>query len=103
MILRSLALPMLRGEVQYHVTDRRTLLPVHTGDAFLQTDRALSPGDFQWRTEIYEYVTNPIAIDLHFRSAREELAIEQGIPWQDACGVWEPEKRTFRQRGEPAL
>ena len=103
MVLRSLALPMLRGEVQYHVTDRRTLLPVHTGDAFLQTARALSPGDFQWRTEIYEYVTNPIAIDLHFRSAREELAIEQGIPWQDACGVWEPEKRTFRQRCEPAL
>jgi uncharacterized protein YbbC (DUF1343 family) len=91
------------GGVQCHVTDRRPFLPVRTGYAFLQIARALSPGDFQWRTEIYEYVTNPIAIDLLFGSARERLAIEQGIPWQDACSVWEPEERTFRQRREPAL
>ena len=91
------------GGVQCHVTDRRAFLPVRTGYAFLQIARALSPGDFEWRTEIYEYVTNPIAIDLLFGSARERLAIEQGIPWQDACGVWEPEERAFRQRREPAL
>ncbi len=91
------------GGVQFHVTDRRAFLPVRTGYAFLQIARALSPGDFQWRTEIYEYVTHPIAIDLLFGSARERQAIEQGIPWQDACRSWEQEELTFSRRREPAL
>ena len=91
------------GGVQMHVTDRDAFLPVRTGYAFLQIAYALSPGDFKWRTEIYEYVTSPIAIDLLFGSARERRAIEQGIPWQDAGSVWEAEETTFKERREVAL
>ena len=91
------------GGVQMHVTDRAAFLPVRTGYAFLQIAYALSPGDFKWRTEIYEYVTDPIAIDLLSGSSRERLAIEQGTPWQEACGLWEPEEDDFRKRREGIL
>ena len=91
------------GGVQMHVTDRAAFLPVRTGYAFLQIAYALSPGDFKWRTEIYEYVTDPIAIDLLSGSSRERLAIEQGTPWRDACGLWEPEEDVFRKRREGIL
>ena len=91
------------GGVQMHVTDRAAFLPVRTGYAFLQIAYALSPGDFKWRTEIYEYVTDPIAIDLLSGSSRERLAIEQGTPWQEACGLWEAGEDDFRKRREGIL
>ena len=91
------------GGVQLHVTDRAAFLPVRTGYAFLQVAFALNPRDFQWRTEIYEYVTDPIAIDLLFGSARERLAIEQGIPWQDIGNAWAPEEAAFLNRRASCL
>ena len=91
------------GGVQLHVTDRAAFRPVRTGYAFLQIAYALSPADFKWRTEIYEYVTDPIVIDLLFGSARERVAIEQGMPWQDACRAWEQEEAGFRERRRAAL
>jgi uncharacterized protein YbbC (DUF1343 family) len=91
------------GGVQIHVTDRAAFQPVRTGYAFLQIARSLSPADFQWRTEIYEYVTNPIAIDLLFGSAREREAIGQNVPWQDACRSWEQEEAAFRARRAESL
>lgn len=91
------------GGVQIHVTDRQSFRPVRTGYAFLQTAYAMNPAAFKWRTEIYEYVTNPIAIDLLFGSTRERLAIEKGVPWQEACAPWEAEEAAFRIRREPAL
>jgi uncharacterized protein YbbC (DUF1343 family) len=91
------------GGVQIHVTDRAAFQPVRTGYAFLQCAYALDPGAFKWRTEVYEYVTDPIAIDLLFGSARERRAIEQGISWQDACRAWEPVEAAFRERRWAAL
>ncbi len=91
------------GGVQLHVTDRKAFLPVRTGYAFLQTAYAMAPEAFQWRTEIYEYVTDPIAIDLLFGSTRERLAIEQGVPWQDACAGWTAEESAFAQRRQEIL
>ena len=91
------------GGVQIHVTDRATFQPVRAGYAFLQIARALSPADFRWRTEIYEYVTDPIAIDLLFGSARERLAIEAAVPWQEACRAWKEEEATYEDRRSAAL
>ena len=91
------------GGVQIHVTSRDAFRPVRTGYAFLQVAHSLAPADFQWRTEIYEYVTLPIAIDLLFGSDRERAAISQGVPWQDACGVWEKEEAAFLSRRSAGL
>ena len=91
------------GGVQMHIADRTTFQPVRAGYAFLQIARALSPADFRWRTEIYEYVTDPIAIDLLFGSARERLAIEAAVPWQEASHAWESEEAAYQERCRAAL
>ena len=36
------------------------------------------PGRFAWRTEPYEFIREPIAIDLLFGSSREREVIEDG-------------------------
>lgn len=91
------------GGVQIHVTDRRIFQPLRAVYALLDAARRLGGADFQWRTEIYEYVTHPIAIDLLFGSSRERLALEQGVAWQDATAAWEPEEKDFRRRREEIL
>jgi uncharacterized protein YbbC (DUF1343 family) len=86
------------GGVQLQVTDRDTFLPVRTGLAVLAAMRELSGTRFAWRTEVYEFVTNPCAIDLLFGSDRERLALEAGASWFDIAKAWEPEEAAFRER-----
>ncbi len=64
------------GGVQLHVTDRATFRPYATGIALLATARRLAPDDFRWRTEPYEFVADPPAIDLLTGSAEVRLTIE---------------------------
>lgn len=91
------------GGVQIHVTDPNSFRPARTGYAFLQIARGLQPGEFAWRTEIYEYVREPIAIDLLFGGSREREAIGQGIPWKECTSAWEANETEFRERRKPAL
>lgn len=91
------------GGVQLHVTDRRTFRPVRTGLALLAEMRRLDPAAFAWRTEPYEFVSNPIAIDLLFGSAREREAIEAGADWREIAAAWEPEERGFDARRATSL
>lgn len=90
------------GGVQLHLTDRNTLKPVRLGIAVLD---ALRKADrhFAWRTEEYEFVRDPIAIDLLFGSDRERKAMEAGQAWRDIVASWEPEEAEFRKRREAYL
>jgi uncharacterized protein YbbC (DUF1343 family) len=91
------------GGVQMHVTDRAAFQPVRTSLALLAACRALSGDHFRWRTEPYEFVADPIAIDLLFGSSRERLALETGAPWRDIAQAWAPEEKTFAERRRPFL
>ncbi len=91
------------GGVQLHVTDRAAFRPVRTGLAVLAALRDLSGTRFAWRTEVYEFVTDPCAIDLLFGSDRERRALEAGKPWQEIAALWEPEEAAFRERRRPFL
>lgn len=91
------------GGVQLHVTDRGAFLPVRTGLAVLVEMRRQDPGRFAWRTETYEFVDDPIAIDLLFGSDRERLAIEAGAEWREIAAAWEPEERAFADRRRGVL
>jgi uncharacterized protein YbbC (DUF1343 family) len=64
------------GGVQLHVNDRAAFRPYATGIALLATARRLAPADFRWRTEPYEFVTDPPAIDLLTGSAEVRLTID---------------------------
>ena len=62
---------------QIHITDRATFRPFQTGLRVIEAARRLSPLDFHWRTEPYEYDTRP-AIDLLTGSDRFRDIVERG-------------------------
>jgi uncharacterized protein YbbC (DUF1343 family) len=66
------------GGIQLHVTNRATFRPYRTGLALLLTARAQAPEHFRWRTERYEFVTEPIAIDLLTGTDAVRLAVDAG-------------------------
>jgi uncharacterized protein YbbC (DUF1343 family) len=86
------------GGLQLHVTDRTAFRPVRTGLAVLAALRDAAGERFAWRTEEYEFVRDPIAIDLLFGSDRERKALEAGANWQDIAAAWEPEEAAWRER-----
>lgn len=88
--------------VQPHVTDPSAFRPLWTYTVLLALARAQDPGRFAWRTEAYEFVSDPIAIDLLYGSPRERLAIESG----DIDGlpeIWAQDEAAFRERRAPYL
>jgi len=91
------------GGVQLHVTDRAAYQPVRTSLVLLAVMREMSGDKFAWRTEVYEFVTNPIAIDLLFGSDCERLHLEAKKSAPNLHGAWEMEEAAFRQRRHTAL
>ncbi len=65
--------------------------------------RSQNPDRFHWRTEPYEFVSNPIAIDLLYGSARERMAIEAGEPTDVLVESWLSEESAFLERRAPFL
>jgi uncharacterized protein YbbC (DUF1343 family) len=90
------------GGIQLHVTDRSVFQSVRTSLALLSAMREMSGDQFAWRTEVYEFVSKPIAIDLLFGSDRERIQIELGRPWRAIAANWESEERAFEQRRQAA-
>ncbi len=91
------------GGVQLHITDRSAFRSVRTSLALLAAMRDLSGDHFKWRTEIYEFVKDPMAIDLLFGSARERKHLESGQPWSALPPQWEPEEAAFAMRRHSAF
>jgi uncharacterized protein YbbC (DUF1343 family) len=91
------------GGVQLHVTDAMQFQPVRTGLAVLIELRQAANDRFRWRAEMYEFVTNPIAIDLLFGSDRERKAVEAGVDWREIAVEWEAEEGEFRMRRQQFL
>jgi len=81
--------------VQIHVVDRKRFTPVRASLALLIAMRNQDPERFAWRTETYEFVSDPIAIDLLFGSSQERLAIEQGAHWEQIAAGWESQEEEF--------
>jgi uncharacterized protein YbbC (DUF1343 family) len=86
------------GGLQVHVLDRTAFRPVRTGLAVVAALRDAAGERFAWRTEPYEFVRDPIAIDLLFGSDRERKALEAGRGWRDIAAAWVPEEQVFRER-----
>jgi uncharacterized protein YbbC (DUF1343 family) len=95
------------GGVQVHVTDPSTFRPAAVYTIALAVARWLQQEQFAWRTETYEFVSDPIAIDLLFGSSRERSLIESGPPSGWAAGLfegeWRREESAFAERREPYL
>jgi uncharacterized protein YbbC (DUF1343 family) len=91
------------GGVQLHVTDRNAFQPVRTSLALLAAMREMSGEKFKWRTEVYEFVTDPIAIDLLFGSDRERKHLEAGKPVTELDAAWRKEEESFAHRRHTVL
>ncbi len=89
------------GGVQLHVTDRQSFQPLRTSLLLLAVMRELSGEHFRWRTETYEFVSNPIAIDLLFGSGRERNALTTGQNWRDIAAPWDQEETAWRESAKP--
>ncbi|HWB03611.1 MAG TPA: DUF1343 domain-containing protein [Verrucomicrobiales bacterium] len=91
------------GGVQLHVTDRPAFQPVRTSLALLAVMREMSGDKFAWRTEVYEFVKDPIAIDLLFGSSRERKHMEAGKPVPELHSAWKAEEEAWHHRRHTAL
>jgi uncharacterized protein YbbC (DUF1343 family) len=91
------------GGVQIHVTDRAAFRPVRTSLALLAAMREMSGEKFAWRTEVYEFVKDPIAIDLLFGSDRERKHLEAGNPAAELHAAWQVEEEAFLHRRHTVL
>jgi uncharacterized protein YbbC (DUF1343 family) len=95
------------GGIQLHVTDRAVFRPYRTGIALLLTARAQAPEHFRWRTERYEFVSDPIAIDLLTGGDVVRKAIDAAaqVPatLADLTASFAPFEREFAERRRPHL
>jgi uncharacterized protein YbbC (DUF1343 family) len=85
------------GGIQLHVTDPFAFRPVMTATALLKAAWMLWPADVAWRTEAYEYVVDPIAIDLLGGSVALREEIEGGADLREIQARWDSESAEFRE------
>jgi uncharacterized protein YbbC (DUF1343 family) len=83
------------GAVQVHVTDRWAVRSVRLGLALIEAARTMELEFFSWRTERYEFVSDRLAIDLLFGSAREREMLEDGATVDDVVATWRDYERAF--------
>ncbi len=97
---------------QPHVISRGRFRSVGLYAACIALARGQGPEAFAWRTEPYEFVTDPIAIDLLFGSARERALIEAFDPTggeslqelhRAFCELWHEDEQSFLERRAPYL
>jgi uncharacterized protein YbbC (DUF1343 family) len=88
---------------QIHVHYARGMDSVRTGVAALVHARAQDPAQFRWRTEKYEFVEDPPAIDLLTGSAAFRAQVEQGASVAQLCAAWDEERAAFLKAREGAL
>jgi uncharacterized protein YbbC (DUF1343 family) len=91
------------GGVQIHVTDRRAYRPVRASLTLLHALREQSLERFDWRREVYEFVTERLAIDLLFGSPRERLELEAGSTPTMIEQAWVGDEQDFLRRREEHL
>jgi uncharacterized protein YbbC (DUF1343 family) len=92
--------------VQPHIEDPSTFAPVWFYTAMLAQARLQRPDLFAWRKEAYEFVVEPIAIDLLYGSDRERRLIESNPSRSDLLdlrAIWAVEEAEFRERRAPYL
>jgi uncharacterized protein YbbC (DUF1343 family) len=83
--------------VEWHVADRTLLRPVETGVQLLAEVRAMHPGEFAWRREAYEFVSDVPAIDLLTGSDRARAVIEGRADASGLFGAWASYCEGFRE------
>jgi len=91
------------GGIEIHVTDRTRLNAYLLGMVVTAAGRAVDPQRFAWRTEMYEFVTDPIAIDLLTGSAEYRETVESEEALRPLMERWSPQLKAFAAKRETCL
>jgi uncharacterized protein YbbC (DUF1343 family) len=91
------------GGVQLHVSDRAAFRPYATGIALIATARRLAPVDFRWRSEPYEFVADPPAIDLLTGGGDVRRSVDANGSLRELVATFAPFEQAFAERRRPAL
>jgi uncharacterized protein YbbC (DUF1343 family) len=85
------------------VTDRHAMDAFLLGLVVLDAALRADAERFRWRTETYEFVDHPIAIDLLTGSAEARVALESRIRPRDLVDGWRGELAAWAERREACL
>ena len=85
------------------VTNADALEAFLLGLVVLEAAMRAAPAHFKWRTETYEFVDNPIAIDLLCGSNEARVGLMSRIPPRTLVSGWLPERLAWEQRRANAL
>lgn len=86
------------GGCEVHVVDRGALDAFLLGLVVVEACRRENPERFAWRTETYEYVDVPIAIDLLIGDDTYRQCVDAGGDLRDLFPAWEAQRAAFLER-----
>jgi len=89
--------------IEIHVTDRQRLDAYLLGLVVVQAAWRCDPVQFGWRTEPYEFVSDPPAIDLLTGSAEFREMLQAGGSLAALYASWEPDRQAFMDRRASCL
>lgn len=89
--------------VEVTVSDRGALNAFLLGLVVIEAALRAAPDHFKWRTETYEFVDTPIAIDLLCGSAEARLGLESRVRPRELIDGWREELAAFAERRESVL
>ena len=79
---------LICGGAEIHLTNRDALESFLLGLVVIEAAMRCNPDKFAWRTETYEFVDDPIAIDLLCGSAEARLGLEAHVPLRECMKHW---------------
>jgi uncharacterized protein YbbC (DUF1343 family) len=91
------------GGVEIHVLERERLDSLLLGMVVIDAARRCDPTRFAWRTETYEYVDTPIAIDLLTGSDEYRKVVEAGGDLRALVDAWEADRLGFLDKRDDCL
>jgi uncharacterized protein YbbC (DUF1343 family) len=91
------------GGVAVEVSDRRSFAAVRAGLALIDAAIELAPDAFKWRTEVYEFVSDRLAIDLLMGGTRAREVLEARGSLDAATSDFASAEADFAARARPIL
>lgn len=91
------------GGVEIHLVDREVLDAFLLGLVTVEASYRADPENFAWRTETYEYVDDPIAIDLLIGQADYRACVEARGDLRELAPAWAEQRADFMQARRECL
>jgi uncharacterized protein YbbC (DUF1343 family) len=90
--------------IEIYLRDRWALNATLLGLVVLEAALRENPEAFSWRTETYEFVDDPIAIDLLCGSAEARVGLESRVRARELIDAWQTDLESFKElRAEQLL